>query len=99
MSNTPLIKPRIIPCPSQIKSTDSIVSNSQQNPIQSKIKSKIKINRIFTLSSFIHLIVITSVMFCAGGFGFGVALRYGQTWQNDNVFATDNSPTSDHNYQ
>jgi len=95
MGNTPVIKTRKISPSSHSKLPDSFI----YQPRESRIESNVKRHRIFTISHFLYLIVITSVVFCAGGFGFGVALRYGQTWQNSNVLATDNPISPNRNYQ
>lgn len=63
-----------------LESPDSI--NKQKSKLQKVIiKHTINQKPDTNLASFWRLIIITSVVFCFGGLGFGMALRYGQNWQ------------------
>ncbi len=83
MSRTPVIKTKKQNYSPNLKSADSLI------PQQKKIVIGKKNNN---LTNFWRLIIITSVVFCFGGLGFGMALRYGKILDNSQSFSLqDNS--------
>lgn len=72
-----------------LESPDSI--NKQKNQIPKVIiRHKTNQKSDTNLANFWRLIIITSVVFCFGGLGFGMALRYGQNWQMTNSLIQNN---------
>lgn len=81
MSRTPVIKSKQQNYSPNLESADSFISQTQ----------KIFIKKNNTLTNFWRLIIVTSIIFCFGGLGFGMALRYGQISPN-NSFLQPNNP-------
>lgn len=82
MSRTPVIKSKQQNYSPNLESADSFISQTKKIFIRKKNH---------TLANFWRLMIVTSIIFCFGGLGFGMALRYGKTSPN-NSFLHPNNP-------